>query len=125
MTERIPRTRPTPRIRAAIVGLGLDSELQSPTRLVTMRHGLVVGGSPLTHGEIAETMAQLDLELERLGRDLSELNPTELAELAWRIDSAELMEIALRMDEGLDRAGLHFEQTDVDQRNDLAAGRPL
>lgn len=95
------------RLRAAIIGFGLDGE-DSPQRLTTGEQCLLVGGSAETHAEMLETMLRLESELERLGRPLADLNPAELAEIAWRIDSPELHQIALHLDGELSRQGRSF-----------------
>src|SRR5438045_9649230 len=102
-----PGGRPR-RLRAAIIGLGLDSS-DDQQRLSTGEQCLLVGGSAETHAEMLETMLRLESELDRRGRRLDEVNPTELAEIAWRIDSPELHEIALALKAGLDRQGRAFE----------------
>ena len=81
------------RIRAAIIGFGLDGH-DDHQRLSTGEHCLLVGGSAETHAEMLEIVLRLESELDRLGRRLAEMAPTELAEIAWRIDSPELIEIA-------------------------------
>jgi hypothetical protein len=66
-----------------------------------------------------ETMLRLESELDRRGRHLAEVNPTELAEIAWRIDSPELHEIALRLAAALARQGRAFEELTAEELTDL------
>ena len=87
------------RLRAAIIGFGLDGS-DSQQRLSTGDDCLVVGGSAETHAEMLETMLRLTSELERLGRRLCDIPPAELADIAWRIDSPELHEIAVSEEYG-------------------------
>ena len=95
------------RLRAAIIGFGLDG-LDSQHRLSTGEQCLLVGGSAETHAEMLETMLRLESELDRRGQGLADLDPDELAEIAWRIDSPELHEIALRLKDGLEDQGREF-----------------
>ncbi|MBX6314333.1 MAG: hypothetical protein IRY99_15680, partial [Isosphaeraceae bacterium] len=91
----------TRRLRAAIIGLGLDGR-NGPHRIITGEQCLLVGGSAETQAELLETMLRLKSELERQGRRLGEIPPAELAEIARRIDSPELLAIALRIKAGLE-----------------------
>ena len=97
------------RIRAALIGLGLDSPDQQQ-RLTRSRQSLVFGGSAETHAELRETVLRMELELDRQGQRLGDLNPLELAELAWRIDSPELHALALQLEAGLEEKGRIFEE---------------
>src|SRR3954447_17249669 len=106
------------RLRAAIIGFGLDGD-DNQQRLSTGEQCLLVGGSAETHAEMLETMLRLESELDRRGRQLAEMNPTELAEIAWRIDSPELHEIALRLKAGLESQGRAFEDLTADELTDL------
>jgi hypothetical protein len=114
-----PGRRPR-RLRAAIIGLGLDSS-DDQHRLSTSDQCVMVGGSAETHAEMLETMLRLESELERLGRKLAEVTPTQLADIAWRIDSPELLEIALRIKAGLDQHGCLFEDLSAEQLTKLSA----
>ena len=84
-----------------------------------------MGGSEETHAELLETMLRLESELERLGRGLADMTPDELAEIAWRIDSPELHEIALQMGEGLARACRSFHDSTAEELTELSSGRGL
>jgi hypothetical protein len=106
------------RLRAAIIGFGLDGD-DNPYRLSTGEQCLLVGGSEETHAEMLETMLRLESELDRRGRRLDEVNPTELAEIAWRIDSPELHAIALRLKAGLESQGRAFEDLTAEELTDL------
>src|SRR5262245_3611749 len=101
---------PTRRLRAALIGLGLDDP-QGPRRIISGQDCGVIVGSTRTQAERLETMLRLESELERIGQTLGELSPAKLAEVAWRIDSPELQEIALRLESGLTRLGRTFEQS--------------
>src|SRR4051794_30408514 len=89
------------RLRAALVGLGFDGS-DDPRRIITGEQCLMIGGSAETQAELLETMLRLESELERLGQRLGDVPPAQLAEIAWRIDSPELHEIALRLADGLE-----------------------
>ena len=102
------------RIRAALIGLGLDSR-DHQHRLTRSDQSLVFGGSAETHAELQETVLMVELELDRQGQRLGDLSPLELAELAWRVDSPELHEIALRLEAGLEQQGREFEDLSAEE----------
>jgi hypothetical protein len=112
------------RLRAAIIGFGLDGE--DPTqRLSQGEHCLLVGGSAETHAEMLETVLRLESELDRRGQQLADVTPTELVEIAWRIDSPELHEIAVRLTNGLERQGRAFHDLSAEELTDLCEPDPL
>lgn len=115
---------PRRRLRAALVGLGLDAD-GVPQRIITGEQCLVVGGSADTHAELLETVLRLESELDRLGVGLGEVPPAELADIAWRIDSPELLEIALRMNAGLRARGRTFEEASAEELTELSAPREV
>ena len=120
MSAPSPTTR---RLRATIIGFGLDEDgREGPRRIINGDRCFLVGGTEETHAEMLETMLRLDAELERLGQDLGDLPPDELAELAWRIDSPELGEIALRLDSELRRRGVAFHEMTADVLTAIASG---
>jgi hypothetical protein len=102
------------RIRAAFIGLCLDPS-DDQLRLTRGHQSLVFGGSAENHAALQETVLRMELELDRQGQQLGDLNPSELAELAWRIDSPELHEIALRLEAGLEQQGRVFEELTADE----------
>jgi hypothetical protein len=120
MTMTTPPGRGPRRLRAAIIGFGLDGQ-DTQHRLSTGEQCLLVGGSPETHAEMLETMLRLESELDRRGQRLAEVNPTDLAEIAWRIDSPELHAIAVRLKAELDRQGRRFEDLSAEELTDLSA----
>ncbi|MDB5875841.1 MAG: hypothetical protein JWQ07_5283, partial [Ramlibacter sp.] len=105
-TQRGPR-----RMRATIIGLGLDGLGDGTHRIITGEECLMVGGSAETNADLLETMLRLESELDRLGCGLADLDPSELADVAWRIDSPELHEIAMRIEAGLVRRGRTFRES--------------
>ena len=110
------------RLRATIIGLGLDGN-DNQNRLSTGEQCLLLGGSAETHAEMLETMLRLESELDRRGQRLDEVNPTELVEIAWRIDSPELHEIALRLKTALESQGLAFEELTAEELTDMTTVR--
>ncbi|HEV3165493.1 MAG TPA: hypothetical protein VGZ22_15810 [Isosphaeraceae bacterium] len=112
------------RLRATIIGLGLDGE-DSLNRLITGEEYLLVGGSAQTHAELVETMLRLESELERLGQRLGDVTPAELADIAWRIDSPELHKVAMRLQDGLEREGRTFHESTPEQLTELSASLDL
>jgi len=107
------------RLRAAIIGFGLDGD-DDQNRLSQGDQCLLLGGSAETHAEMLETMLRLESELDRRGVQLAEVDPTELAEIAWRIDSPELHEIAMAMKAGLDRQGRAFEDLTAEELTNMS-----
>jgi hypothetical protein len=109
------------RLRATIIGLGLDGR-GGPHRIITGDQCLLIGGSRETHAELLETMLRLESELERTGQRLGDVAPAELAEIALRIDSHELFEIARRLEAGLERRGRSFHESTAEELTALATG---
>jgi hypothetical protein len=111
MHQSSPQPR---RLRAALIGFGLDNG-DDEQRLTRGDQTLIFGGSAETHAELRETASRMEQELLRRGQDLGQLDPTELAELATAIESPELHEIALRLQEGLERQGRAFEDLTAEE----------
>lgn len=110
----------TRRLRAAIIGFGLDAQ-DNQQRVSTGDTCLLVGGSAETHAEMLETVLRLETELDRRGQDLADVTPAELADIAWRIDSPELHEIALRLKSGLEQRGRTFQESSAEELTDLSS----
>ncbi len=120
MTLHIHQGHTAPRrLRAAIIGLGLDGPLR-PTRIVQSEECLLIGGSDSTHDALIEIMLRLESELDRMGRTLGELDPSELLDLAQRIDSPELELIAEQMEMGLRKSGRLFHESSPEELTALA-----
>ncbi|MDX2035385.1 MAG: hypothetical protein SFX72_01940 [Isosphaeraceae bacterium] len=96
-----------------MIGFGLDGS-DTPRRLTTSEQCLMIGGSEDTHDEMVETVLRLESELERRGRRLGDVTPTELADIAWRIDSPELHAIAVRLHDGLLLGGIDFMEASAE-----------
>ncbi|GAC1470893.1 MAG: hypothetical protein NVSMB9_16460 [Isosphaeraceae bacterium] len=108
------------RLRAAIIGFGLDG-LDSQQRLSTGEQCLLVGGSAETHAEMLETMLRLESELDRRGCQLADVTPVELAEIAWRIDSPELHAIAVQLSAGLKAQGREFKEMSAEELTSMSS----
>ena len=117
LQQSSPRPR---RLRAALIGFGLDNG-DDEQRLTRSGQTLIFGGSAETHAELRATALKMEQELNRRGQDLGELDPNELAELAAAIDSPELHEIAIRLQEGLKRQGRAFEELTADELTALSS----
>jgi hypothetical protein len=117
MQQSSPRPR---RLRAALIGFGLDSG-GDEQRLTRGNQTLIFGGSAETHAELRATALKMEQELDRRGQDLGELDPIELADLAATIDSPELHEIAVRLQEGLERQGRAFEDLTAEELTVLSS----
>jgi hypothetical protein len=117
MQQSGPRPR---RLRAALIGLGLDNA-DDQSRLTRGDQSLIFGGSAETHAEMRETALRMEQELDRRGLRLGDLNPAELADLATLIDSPELRQIALRIKAGLEQQGRTFEELTAEELTALSA----
>jgi hypothetical protein len=117
MQQSSPRPR---RLRAALIGFGLDSG-DEQQRVTRGDQTLIFGGSAETHAELRETALKMEQELGRQGRRLGDLDPAELAELATMIDSPELHEIALRLKVGLEQQGRAFHDLTAEELTALSA----
>jgi len=115
------QSSPLPRrLRAALIGFGLDNG-DDQHRLTRGDQTLIFGGSAETHAELRATALKIEQELDRRGRHLGDLDPLELAELATMIDSPELHEIALRLKVGLEKQGRAFEDLTAEELTALSA----
>ncbi len=116
------QSKSTPRkLQAAILGFGLDGG-DPPTMVITGDHSKVLGGSPETHSRLLDAMNRLEGELIALGSNLADLNPSQLSELARRIDLPELEEIANRLQDGIASIGIAFEDLSADELTTLSTG---
>jgi len=97
-------------LRAAMVGFASD-EVDSIRRVTRLPNGTILGGSRHSHDYLREIALRLEVELDRLGVGLAELSPPQLAEVAWRIDSPEMFEFAMHLDNGLRRRDLNFHES--------------
>jgi hypothetical protein len=111
-----PRPR---RLRAAFIGFGLDNA-DNQQRLTRSDQSLILGGSEETHAHLQETAVRMESELERLGRDLGDLDPSELADLATIIGSPELLEIAFRLEDSLIETGRSFQDLTPEELTELS-----
>jgi hypothetical protein len=117
----IQQSSPRPRrLRAALIGFGFDNA-DDQNRLTRGDQSLIFGGSAETHAEMKETALRMEQQLDQLGRQLGDLEPAELVELAAIIDSPELHEIALRLMAGLEREGRAFEDLTAEELTALSA----
>lgn len=114
MTMTRTSTSQPRRLRAALIGIGLDGD-GDQKRVTRGPRCLVIGGSSETHAEMREAMTRIELELETMRRELGELNPDELAELAFRVDLPELSELAIKLETGLEREGREFDEVSADE----------
>ena len=121
MQQSSPRPR---RLRAALIGFGLDNA-DDQNRLTRGDQSLIFGGSAETHAEMQETALRMEQRARPAGAATwATSTPRELAELAAMIDSPELREIALRLKAGLERDGRAFEELTAEELTALVgAGR--
>lgn len=106
-----------------LLGMGLEeSDSDAPRRIINGENCLIVGGSEEAHAESLEMVLRLEAELERRGQELGEVSPADLADIAWRIDSPELHQVAVRLHLELRRRGLSFHETSAEQLTEIALG---
>jgi hypothetical protein len=117
MQQSSPRPR---RLRAALIGFGFDNA-DDQNRLTRGDQSLIFGGSAETHAEMQETASRMEQHLDEEGRQLGDLDPAELIELATIIGSPELREIALRLQAGLEQQGRAFEDMTAEELTALSA----
>jgi len=117
----IQQSSPRPRrLRAALIGFGFDNA-DDQNRLTRGDQSLIFGGSAETHAEMKETAVRMEQQLDQLGRQLGDLDPAELVELATIINSPELHEIAMRLQAGLEREGRAFADMTAEELTALSA----
>lgn len=104
-----PLRRPRP-LRASLVGFA-SGQADSVRRVTRLPNGTVMGGSRHSHDHLREIALRLEVELDRLGVGLADLSPPQLAEVAWRIDSPEMFEFAMHLDDGLRRRDIEFHDS--------------
>jgi hypothetical protein len=65
---------------AALLGLGLDNN-DGHKRITTGEKFAILGGSAETHEKMTETVVKTFEELKQRGKELEQVEPTELAEI--------------------------------------------
>ena len=68
---------------AGLLGVGLDNQ-DGHKRITTGEQFAIVGGSDETHGRMTETVIKTFEELKTRGKELAQVEPTELAEIIHR-----------------------------------------
>ena len=76
------KRKPRRRIRG-ILGLGLDND-DGHKRITTGEKFAIVGGSEETHERMTETVVKTFEELRQRGKELEQVEPTELAEIVLK-----------------------------------------
>jgi hypothetical protein len=69
--------------RAALLGVGLDNQ-DGHKRITTGEQFAIVGGSEETHGRLTETVVKTFEELKQRGKQLQQVEPSELVEILHR-----------------------------------------
>ncbi|MDD3469326.1 MAG: hypothetical protein PHE53_05020 [Thermoguttaceae bacterium] len=67
--------------KAGMLGVGFDHEEGAPTRLTRGRNFFLVGGSQETHEMMQETVIKVNEQLDRRGKALEEVSPTEFRDI--------------------------------------------
>jgi hypothetical protein len=68
---------------AGLLGIGFDNE-DGHKRITTGEQFAIVGGSEETHGRMTETVVKTFEELKQRGKQLQQVEPSELAEILHR-----------------------------------------
>lgn len=68
---------------AGLLGIGFDNE-DGHKRITTGEQFAIVGGSEETHGRMTETVVKTFEELKQRGKELQQVEPSELAEILHR-----------------------------------------
>jgi len=76
------KKKPARRV-AGLLGLGLDNA-DGHKRVTTGEQFAIVGGSEETHGRMTETVVKTFETLKTRGKQLEQVEPTELAEILHR-----------------------------------------
>ena len=66
--------------QAGLLGLGFDAE-DGHKRLTRGPNFVLAGGSQETHGQMQETAIKINEHLDRRGKTLAEVSPTELRDI--------------------------------------------
>ena len=74
------RKKKKPAPQAALLGLGLDNK-DGHKRITTGEKFAILGGSAETHEKMTETVVKTFEELKQRGKELEQIEPTELAEI--------------------------------------------
>ncbi|MCX6943434.1 MAG: hypothetical protein WCL24_09070 [Verrucomicrobiota bacterium] len=77
------KKKKTPARAAGLLGLGLDNT-DGHKRITTGEQFAILGGSEETHGRMTETVLKTFEELKTRGKQLAQVEPTELAEIVHR-----------------------------------------
>lgn len=76
-------SKSAPKLRAGLLGVGLDNE-DGHKRITRGEQFVLVGGSDETHGRMTETAIKTFEELKRRDRHLETIDPRELAEIVHK-----------------------------------------
>jgi len=76
----VNRKKKKPAPQAALLGLGLDNK-DGHKRITTGEKFAILGGSAETHEKMTETVVKTFEELKQRGKELEQIEPTELAEI--------------------------------------------
>lgn len=66
--------------KAGFLGVGLDNE-DGHTRLTRGKNFFLYGGSQETHGRMQETAVKINEQLNRRGKRLEDVTPSEFADM--------------------------------------------
>jgi hypothetical protein len=75
-----PARKPKPAPRAGLLGVGLDNQ-DGHKRVTRGERFVIAGGSAETHERMTETVIKTFEELKQRRKDLTEVEPRELAEI--------------------------------------------
>jgi hypothetical protein len=78
---RLPKSdRPTAKPNAALLGLAFDAD-DGHKRITRGPNFFLAGGSEETHGVMQETAIKINEHLNRAGKELADVSPSELRDI--------------------------------------------
>ena len=75
-----PRSNKKKKRQAGLLGLGLDAD-DGQKRITRGPNFLLAGGSQETHGQMQETAIKINEHLDRRGKRLADISPSELGDI--------------------------------------------
>ena len=76
-----PADQPKKKRTAGMLGVGLDGGEDQETRITKGKNFLLCGGSEQTHSVMQETAIKINERLDRQGRRLEDVSPTEFGDI--------------------------------------------
>lgn len=80
-----PAEHPKKKRTAGMLGVGLDGGDQEETRITRGKNFLLCGGSEQTHSVMQETAIKINERLDRRGRRLEDVSPSEFGDICHEV----------------------------------------